>query len=135
DQTPGGRGDVTQSPRAEFLNRFAGQDRRTQTQTSILQALMLMNGKFIADATSVGASASKDPRGGRATDRGQTLTAIVEFPGWTTEQRIEALYLAALSRLPRPDERDRLSAYVNRGGATGDRTAALADVFWVLLNS
>src|ERR1043165_848261 len=40
---PAGRGDANNSPRAEFLNRFASQDRRTQTQTSILQALTLMN--------------------------------------------------------------------------------------------
>lgn len=133
ENQPAARGDPNVSPRTEFLNRFANQDKPTQTQTSILQALALMNGKFIADATGVSA-ASKDPRG-RASDRGQTLSAISEFPGWTTEQRIEALYLAALSRLPRPHERDRLSAYVNRGGAVGDPKEALGDVFWVLLNS
>ena len=35
------------SPRSEFLTRFASQDKRTEPQTSILQALLLMNGKFV----------------------------------------------------------------------------------------
>ena len=42
-----------QGPRAEFLQRFATQDKKTETQTSILQALSMMNGKFVADATSI----------------------------------------------------------------------------------
>ncbi len=44
------------SPRNEFLTRFASQDKRTEPQTSILQALLLMNGKFVTDATSVNRS-------------------------------------------------------------------------------
>ncbi len=109
------------NPRAEFLTRFASLDKRTESHTSILQALALMNGRFIADATSV--------------ERSNTLGAIVESPFMKTEDRIEALYLAALSRKPRPEELDRLTAYVNRGGPAGDANKALADVFWALLNS
>jgi hypothetical protein len=110
-----------QSARGQFLNRFATQDRRTETQTSILQALALMNGRFVSDATSLRTST--------------TLAAVADVPFMTTEQKIDTLYLAALSRSPRADERDRLLAYVERGGASNDPGAALSDVFWALLNT
>ena len=53
----------------------------------------------------------------------------------TPAERIEALYLAALSRTPRADELDRLVKYVESGGAAKDPKKALSDVFWALLNS
>jgi hypothetical protein len=103
--------------RAEFVQLFASQDKKTETHTSILQALALMNGKFISDATSL--------------EKSRTLAAIVDAP-FSNGQRIETLYLAALGRLPRPEESSRLLNYVNGGR---DYRSALADVFWVLLNS
>jgi hypothetical protein len=109
------------NPRAEFINRFASQEKKTETQTSILQALALMNGKFVADATSL--------------ERSQTLAAVADAPFLTHAQRIETLYLATLTRLPRAEEAARLAAYVQAGGPRNDPRAALADVFWALLNS
>ena len=38
-------------PRGDFLAKFASQDRRNETQTSILQALFMMNGKFLEART------------------------------------------------------------------------------------
>jgi hypothetical protein len=107
--------------RGEFLQKFASQDKKTETQTSILQALALMNGKFIADATSV--------------ERSETLAAVIDFPGFDTAQRIEKLYLATLSRKPKAHELEKLVKYVERGGANNNAKAALTDVFWALLNS
>ncbi len=109
------------SPRAEFLNRFASQERKTETQTSILQALALMNGKFVGDATSL--------------ERSMTLAAVADAPFMNTAQRVETLFLAALTRLPTAEEAARFAAYVDGGGAAGDSKKALADVFWTLLNS
>jgi hypothetical protein len=109
------------SSREDFLNRFAGQERAVDKQTSILQALALMNGKFVAAATSL--------------DRSTTLAAVADVPFMTAPQKIETLYLAALSRLPRPEEAQRLGAYVSAGGPRGDPRQALSDVFWALLNS
>jgi len=109
------------TPRGEFLARFDSRDKRTEKQTSILQALALMNGKFIADATSI--------------ERSTTLATIAEVPFMDTAERIETLFLATLSRLPRTTERERFVAYVARGGVSGDERKALADVFWTLLNS
>jgi hypothetical protein len=104
--------------RAEFLARFASQDKRTEMQTSILQALLLMNGNFIADATSI--------------DRSEVLAATIEAPFLKdSSARIEALYLATLSRKPRPEELTGLVQHV----AQEDSKKALADIFWSLLNS
>jgi len=109
------------NPRGAFLNRFANTERATETNTTILQALMLMNGQFIGDQTDLA--------------RSEVLAAIVDMPGWDTKQRVSNLFLTAFSRNPTPDELDKFSSYVDRGGAKGDKKQALADVFWVLLNS
>ncbi len=109
-------------PRGEFLNKFANSsDKRTEFQTSILQALSLMNGYFIADATSL--------------DRSETLAALLDAPFLDDRQRLDSLYLAALARPMREREAERLVPYVERGGPSGDRRRAFADVFWALLNS
>jgi hypothetical protein len=110
------------SPRTEFLQMFDNsRDAVTEQQTTILQALAMMNGQFVSDATSLEKSA--------------TLAAVAEFPQMTTVERIETLYLAALSRLPRADELERLVPYVDKGGAAKDPKKALGDLFWALLNS
>jgi hypothetical protein len=107
------------SPRAEFLRKFAAQEKRTEFQTSILHALSLMNGKFVADATSL--------------NRSETLAAVADAPFLDMGQRIETLFLATLSRKPRPAEADRFLQYVNKDKK--NPKGALTDVFWALLNS
>lgn len=112
------------TPRAEFLNKFAAQEKRTEFETSILQALMLMNGKFVGDATD-----------GSNLERTETLAAVFDAPFLTMPQKIETLFLGTLSRKPRPDEAARFLQYVENGGPRKNARAALADVFWALLNS
>jgi hypothetical protein len=107
--------------RFDFLNRFASKERASERQTSILQALMVMNGKISEDGSSLTA--------------GHILPAIAEAPFLSTTEKIETLFLATLSRMPRADEMERLGSYVERGGTNNDRRTAMADVFWVLLNS
>jgi hypothetical protein len=109
------------SPRCLFLSKFTYQENRTEVQTSIPQALALMNSRLAAEVT--------DP------DKGELLAAVANAPFLDTRGRVEALFLATLSRPPRSDEAARLVAYVDKGGATGDGKKALADVFWALLNS
>jgi hypothetical protein len=109
-----------QSPRNQFLAKFALQEQRTDYQTSILQALYLMNNEFIAERASV------------KTNR-TLATLAAQKTG--TARKIESLYLIVLSRKPRPEEGERFVKYVESGGAAGDPGKALADVFWVLLNS
>jgi hypothetical protein len=78
-----------------------------------------MNGKVITDATSL--------------DKG--LLGAVDVPGWSTQDKLERLYMSAVARKPRKDELDRLVPYIDKGGPSGDPKKALADVFWALLNS
>jgi hypothetical protein len=107
--------------RATFLGRFThATERPTEVQTSLLQALALMNGRLVADATHP--------------ERGETLAAVADAPFLTTRDRIEILFLATLTRPPRAEELATLSAYVESGGPYRDRRRALADVFWALLN-
>jgi hypothetical protein len=116
------QGMMNNSPRDEFVRMFENsRDSVVEQQTTILQALSMMNGQFVSEATGLEKSA--------------TLAAVVEFPLMTTAERIETLYLAALSRPPRPDELDRLVKYVETGGAANDPKKALSDIFWALLNS
>jgi hypothetical protein len=96
------------SPRRQFLEAFALTQRKTDAPTTIIQALTLMNGGMVGAATTPGSS--------------RTLAAIVDLPGLTPAQRVEALYLAVLSRLPRPDEQQRALAH------------DYSDVLWALLN-
>ena len=121
DRTPPGPG-APDSVRSEFVDLF-GDDasRPTQQRTTILQALALMNGGLVSEATSL--------------DRSRTLTAVAEFPALGTGDRVEALFLAALGRRPGAKRLAALVAYVDAGGVTKDPAAALADVFWALLNS
>jgi Protein of unknown function (DUF1553)/Protein of unknown function (DUF1549) len=112
--------DRRNSPRDRFLTQFALQGRPTDPATSVPQALTLMNGTFVNDATTLGTS--------------PTLVAVRETPGMDTAERVEALFLATLSRRPTDKERDRLVTFVEEGG-TDRRADRLADVFWVLLNT
>jgi len=113
------------SARSEFLTRFAATGRAVDSQTSILQALSLMNGKVTVAATTL--------------DHSETLAAVTDAPFLTTPQRIETLYLAALSRKPEAKELDRAVKFVEsavKGAKKPDAASnALADVFWALLNS
>jgi hypothetical protein len=109
-----------QSARRQFLAKFAAQEQKTDYQTSILQALYLMNNEFIADRTSL--------------KKNRTLATLAE-QRTSTARKVESLYLVVLSRKPRPEESGRFVKYVDSGGSTHDSKKALADVFWVLLNS
>jgi len=105
-------------PRSAFLARFSNNDKRTERQTSILQALFLMNGQWLTDAI-------EHPGG--CLDKIANAGAHVP-----TSKRIKELYIISLSREPRSDEMERMLKYVE---TTGDQRKALSDIFWALLNS
>lgn len=133
-----------QTPRAQFMLKYTNQDRRHEPQTSILQALFLMNGKFMAERTKLENNSDlkdlavqqpyKDAFAGGGSAIGGALTDIGAWKG-EHAKRIKSLYMITLSRPPRQDEYDRLIPYVDRGGATGSRGDALSDIYWALLNS
>jgi hypothetical protein len=107
------------SPRRQFLETFALSGRKTDSPTTIVQALTLMNGNLVGDATTIESS--------------RTLSAVVELPGLSPAERVEALYLAALGRLPKPEELRRATDHIKAGGAN-EAKARYADVLWALLN-
>jgi hypothetical protein len=82
---------------------------------------MLMNGKLTADATNLETS--------------RTLRAVVEAPFLEPKEKIEVLYLAALTRKPRAEEVDFLLSHVEQRKSEPERKAAYAEVFWGLLNN
>ena len=109
-----------ETPRQVFLNKFTSQDKRIETQTSILQALYVMNGKFLAERVKL--------------ENNEALRTVATAPT-TTARRVETLYLMVLSRLPRPEESILMSRFIETGGGTADPQQAVADVYWALLNS
>lgn len=110
------------SPRGRFIELFRSDaESSVDHRTTILQALAMMNGEFVAEATSL-----QDSR---------TLRAVTEFPLMSLEERLETLFLAALARRPATEELDVFLDYVRQRTNDEARAAALADVFWALLNS
>lgn len=108
------------TPRAEFLRLFRNDsDSPTERETTILQALAMMNGTFIADATSL--------------EESHTLAATLEFPLMTAEQRLETLFLAALGRKPTTAELKRLTTVLKSDDE--NKKTVYADIFWAMLNS
>ncbi len=100
------------TPRTTFVNFFKIEDADpTEYQVGIPQALRLMNSPQMNNA------ALLDP-----------LLKAGKGPA----EIIEALYLRTLSRRPRPQELERLTAYLRK--AEGTPRQAYADILWSLLN-
>jgi hypothetical protein len=103
---------------SEFKRLFSAEAASTgDHSTTILQALALMNGQIVTEATTF--------------TRGALLSAIVEYPGLTIEEKIETLYLSTVSRRPLPHELARSTTYATEGS----NTALLSDLLWALINS
>src|SRR5439155_4897720 len=90
------------TPRATFLAKFTSQDKRIETQTSILQALYLMNGKFLAERTRI--------------ENNKALETIATAPT-PTSRRVISLYMMVLSRMPTQDEMQKMCSYLDNAGA------------------
>ena len=110
------------TPRGRFLELFRDESESPlMKETTILQALAMMNGEFIDDATTL--------------DKSQTLRAVADFPLMTNDEKLDTLFVAALSRRPTDSERATFGKFIADGGTTGDAKSAMADIFWALLNS
>ena len=109
--------------REQFVARMneSAPDSPADYKGGIPQALMLMNGKLTADATSM--------------EHSRTLRAVVEAPFLRNEEKLSTLYLAALSRTPRPEEMEYLLKYVAAKPSEEERKEAFAEIFWGILNS
>jgi hypothetical protein len=109
--------------RAQFVSRMNESAAETPVdyKGGIPQALMLMNGKITAEATNL--------------DSSRTLRAVVEAPFLSTEEKIEALYLAALTRRPTEEEMVYLVNHIRQPSDEQERKQAYAQVLWGLINS
>jgi len=104
----------------QLLDLFSSSERSSDPHTTITQALALMNGTVINGA------AGEKPS--------PTLARLIERRDEPLACKLDALYLATLSRFPTQAERSELVQYA---GAASDEELPrrLGDVLWVLLNS
>ena len=106
----------------EFVKRYGdtGADEFEDRGGTVTQRLLLMNGRLLHEKT------KENPFTSAATK--------IAWLSPSNEKAVEAAYLAVLTR--RPVERE-LSHFVAKLDQTGGnrRTACLADIYWVLLNS
>ncbi len=110
------------TPRGRFLELFRDEtESPLLKETTILQALAMMNGEFVDNATTI--------------EKSQTLRAVADFPLMSEEERLETLFLAALSRRPTESEKSTFGKYITDGGTSRNPKEAMTDVFWALLNS
>jgi hypothetical protein len=109
--------------RAQFVARLNESAAETPVdyKGGIPQALMLMNGKLTADATSLESS--------------RTLRAVVDAPFLSTDEKIETLFLAALTRRPTEDEMVYLVNHVRQQPDDDERKQAYAQILWGIINS
>ena len=85
-----------------------------------LQALMLMNGHTMADVTAPGES---------------SFLGALDAPFMKDEDRVEALFLAALARRPDSEESAACLAELQKSSDEQKRNQALGSILWALLNS
>jgi hypothetical protein len=124
---------VGATPNATGLERFGDMSRQafvdqfraptnevTDYHAGIPQALTLMHGGLIQNATELGTSG---------------LLSSLAAPFFTDEQRLETLFLSTLSRQPEAAERDVMLKSIAAAKSDTDRQRALGDVLWALLNS
>jgi len=109
------------SERDQFLQQFrTPSGRSTEYLGGIPQALTLMNGGLIDNATGLAKSG---------------LLKSLKAPFFTNQQRVEVVYLAVLSRYPRPAEWEVLNSYITEATPADELQENLSDILWALLNS
>jgi hypothetical protein len=120
ESVPNNQPNLVSSPaREEFRAKFADAAASPiEIETTILQALSLMNGAYVASATDL--------------EQSEFLAAVAESPIFDHAGRVETLFLAVFSRLPTSDE---LVLFTSQSTDDADRKKELAEVLWTLLNS
>jgi len=109
------------SLRQAFIEQFrAPPGQRTDYEAGIPQALSLMHGRLVHGATDLASSG---------------LLKSLGAPFFSDQQRVETLFLATLSRLPEPYERQPMLEHIQAAANERERQRRLGDVLWALLNS
>ncbi|MGH9801447.1 MAG: hypothetical protein ACRD82_13865, partial [Blastocatellia bacterium] len=128
-------GQANNESSANFLNTFLRGNRDQnlrQADSSILQALTMMNNTFVSNRVRTGTTFGYiDPIPDYNNERIlSTARRLFESPGITNEQIIVELYLNTLSRNPRQSEILKVLPYFTSMGKQG----AIESLQWVLLN-
>lgn len=109
------------SQRDAFLQTFAAPaSSRSDYLAGIPQALTLMNGSLIDNATG---------------DSSSGMVRSLQAPFFTDNQRIDVLFMATLSRPASTEEQELLADLIPEKATWAERSAALSDILWALLNS
>ncbi len=121
--TPQPRGvDLVDDPvRADFVRRMrTPSGSPTEYAAGTLQALLMMNGSTTSEITNH--------------QRGRLLTAL-SAPYLRTDDQINALFLATLSRTPDSLERNAANQLLQEATTDNQRTRVFSDLLWALVNS
>jgi hypothetical protein len=120
-QPSNGASGLYESPsRLEFIHRMRSpRGSLTEYRSGTLQALMLMNGRTMADITAPGQS---------------NLLGALDAPFMKDEDRVEALFLATLARRPEKDESTACVAALRECSDNHTRNQTLGSILWALLN-
>lgn len=102
--------------RGSFIETFSLSGKKTESQTTILQALTLMNGKETFNASNLMSS--------------KTLQKVKAMKGQPAEE-VKLIYLTVLNRLPRQEESEIAVQYLEAGERKPER---YADLLWAILN-
>lgn len=107
--------------REQFLTRMRATDTTPRDYPhGVMQALGIMNGPEMMSAT----------------QNSQTgLLATMQAPIFSETDRLESIFLAALSRMPTDSESNRIGTYLSKTKSDSERATLLSDVLWTLLNT
>jgi hypothetical protein len=112
---------LANSIRQQFLaNMGADVHQPLEYSAGLQQTLLLINGPQINKLLA-------DPEHG--------LLAALSAPFLDHTLRVEGLVLSVLGRLPSASEQTAFVAHLNAAKDNAEQTAAMADIFWVLVNS
>ncbi len=113
----------TSNPGVFILNTFGRGDRNTlprSNESSILQAMALMNDNFVISRVRASAANSTTPN----------LARRVLSSGWDNSGMVDEMFLSVLGRYPTAKEQATAVSYFQGR----DRQQAVEDLVWVLLN-
>lgn len=114
------RSSLLDPQRQQFIIKMQGQGKSVlDYQAGVLQALTLINGADLAEATTA--------------DRGPLLLAL-DAPLFEDAERLETMFLATITRLPTAPERELFLKHV-ASRSPSDKSKAWSDVLWALLNT
>ena len=107
--------------REQFLSRMRATDTTPRDYPhGVMQALGVMNGPEVIRATG---------------DSQSGLLAALQAPIFSETDRLESVFLAALSRMPSERESERIVKYPSKSKSESERAEWFSDVLWTLLNT